>query len=79
MDMLSKERKVYSWKWSFLTRIVDAIVMTLFPRSKDLIANKRGLVQSVDGVHFSSVTAKLLAKEIQRKIIKIELELMHNS
>lgn len=34
MDTLAKERKVYSWKWSFLTRITDALIMTLFPKSK---------------------------------------------
>lgn len=69
-DVLSQERKVYSWKWSFLTRIGDAIVMMLFPESKDWFAKKRELVQTVDGVHFSSKTASLLAKEIEQKIVK---------
>lgn len=67
-----QERKVYSWKWSFLTRIVDAVVMTLFPESKGWFAKKRELVQTVDGVHFSSKTASLLAKEIEQKIEKIK-------
>lgn len=68
MDTLPKERKAYSWKWSFLTRITDAIVMTLFPKSKEWFASIRGLNQTVDGVHFSSTTAKLLAQEIETKI-----------
>ncbi len=69
-EMLPREVKVYSWKWSFLTRILDAISMSLFPKSKDWLAKKRGLVQTVDGAHLSSITAKLLAKEIEGKIIK---------
>lgn len=44
------------------------MVMTLFPKSKEWLASKRGLNQTVDGVHFSSTTAKLLAKEIKIKI-----------
>ena len=71
-DELLQERKVYSWKWSFLTRIVDAVVMTLFSESKDWFAKKRELVQTVDGGHFSSKTASLLAKEIEQKIEKIK-------
>lgn len=69
-DVLPQEIKAYSWKWSFLTRISDAISMTLFPESKNWFANKRGLVQTVDGVHFSSKTASILAKEMERKIVK---------
>ncbi|MDD7268048.1 MAG: SGNH/GDSL hydrolase family protein [Lachnospiraceae bacterium] len=68
MDTLPKERKAYSWKWSFLTRITDAMVMTLFPKSKEWFASMRGLNQTVDGAHFSSTTAKLLAQEIETKI-----------
>ena len=71
-DELLQERKVYSWKWSFLTRIVDAVVMTLFSESKDWFAKKREFVQTVDGVHFRSKTASLLAKEIEQKIEKIK-------
>ncbi|MGI6579012.1 MAG: SGNH/GDSL hydrolase family protein [Saccharofermentanales bacterium] len=69
-ETLPREMKVYSWKWSFLTRILDAIAMTLFLKSKDRIATKRGLVQTVDGVHFSSNTAKLLAKEINGRLLE---------
>ena len=68
MDTLPKERKAYSWKWSFLTRITDAMVMTLFPKSKEWFASMRGLNQTVDGAHFNSTTAKLLAQEIEAKI-----------
>lgn len=40
-DVLPQESKVYSWKWSFLIRVFDAISMTLFPKSKDLLAKKK--------------------------------------
>jgi len=78
-DVLPQERKVYSWRWSFLTRISDAISMTLFPKSKDWFAKKRELVQTVDGVHFSSKTASILSKEIDRKLEKIVLNRHKNS
>lgn len=58
-DALPQESKVYSWKWSFLIRVFDAISMTLFPQSKDFLAKKRGLAQTADGVHFTSITAKI--------------------
>lgn len=58
----------------FLTRIVDAIIMTVFPKSKDLFAKKIRLIQTVDGAHFSSKTASMLARLIEGKIEKIELD-----
>lgn len=67
-EALPQETKVYSWKWSFVSRVLDAITMTLWSKSKDWIAKKRGLVQTVDGVHFSQITAKLLAKEIESRL-----------
>ena len=68
-ENLPTEKKIYSWKWSFLVRVLDAATMTLFPKSKDRFASNRELVQTVDGVHFSSITAKLLAKEIESKVV----------
>lgn len=66
-EELFQEEKCYSWRWSVLLRILDGLFMTLFPPIKDIFAKKRGLLQSVDGAHFSSYTAKALALEIQKR------------
>ena len=43
--------------------------MTLFPFTKDYFAKIRGLSTTVDGVHFNSKSAKVLALEIEKYII----------
>ncbi|MDD7183068.1 hypothetical protein [Peptostreptococcus porci] len=48
--------------------------MTVFPKSKDLFAKKRRLIQTVDGAHFNSKTANMSARLIERNIEKIELD-----
>ncbi|MBG9979537.1 hypothetical protein HZY91_02670 [Facklamia sp. DSM 111018] len=65
-----KKEKLIVGSGVFLTRLLDELSITIFPKSKDWFAKIRGLVQTVDGVHFSSITAKLLAKEIEGKMIK---------
>ena len=46
--------------------------MTLFPCTKDCFAKMRGLTTSVDGVHFNSESAKILAMEIEKHILEFE-------
>lgn len=65
---ISSDRRIYSWKYGFLIRIVDATIMTLFPFSKDCFAKVRSLTTSVDGVHFNSESARVLAMEIEKHI-----------
>ena len=42
--------------------------MTLFPFTKDCFAKLRDLTTSVDGAHFNSESAKVLATEIGRYV-----------
>ena len=60
---------VYTWKYRYLIRVIDAVIMTLFPFTKDYFAKIRNLTTSVDGVHFNSKSTKILAMEIEKKII----------
>ncbi|MEB3024912.1 MULTISPECIES: SGNH/GDSL hydrolase family protein [unclassified Parvimonas] len=55
----------------FLLRIFDYIIMTLVPISKNYFAKIRGLTTTVDGVHFSYESARILAIEIAKNIYYI--------
>ena len=65
-EKIDADSRIYTWKYRFLIRAADAVIMTLFPFTKDCFAKVRGLTTSVDGVHFSSESAKILAMEIGR-------------
>lgn len=65
-ENIETDHRVYTWKYRFLVRVFDAIIMTLFPSSKDLFSKLRGLTTSVDGAHFNSTSANLLALEIEK-------------
>ena len=54
----------YTWRWRWLQRVVDAAVMLLLPFTKDWFSKSRGLKLTVDGVHFNSLSARLLADGI---------------
>ena len=54
----------YSWKNKSLTRVTDALFMLLFPFLKDWFSKLRNLELTVDGVHYNSVTARIIANEI---------------
>lgn len=68
-ERLAAERRIYSWKYRFVVRLFDGLVMSLLPFSKDAFARIRGLHGSVDGVHLSAQAARLLAGEIERVLI----------
>lgn len=62
---LTKEPNSYTWGVTNLRLVRDSLLMLIFPSSKDWLARRRGLELTVDGVHFNSVSAKLLAEEIK--------------
>ena len=67
-EKIAMDYRIYTWKYSFLIRVVDAVIMSLLPFTKDYFSRLRGLTTSVDGVHFNSQSAKILAKEIENHI-----------
>lgn len=71
---LQKERiegdpKEYTWKYGFLMRVIDGIIMTSLPSSRDTFAKLRGLTTTMDGAHFNSESAKILAMEIGKYLV----------
>ena len=54
----------YSWKYKNLIRITDGIIMLLLPFSKDWFSRFRHLELTVDGVHYNSLTARLIGDAI---------------
>lgn len=68
---IEKESYEYSWKYSFPLRVFDAIVMTIFPFTKDWLSKTRGLTMTVDGAHFNSKSAELVAKEVEKTIMEL--------
>lgn len=68
---IQPDNRVYTWKYRFLLRIFDSIIMTLVPISKNYFAKIRGLTTTVDGAHFSYESAKILAIEIARNILHL--------
>ena len=65
-EKIAADYRIYTWKYRFLIRAMDAVIMTLFPFTKDCFARLRGLTTSVDGAHFNSESAKILAMEIEK-------------
>lgn len=68
-EKIRANRRIYTWKYRFLIRVADAAIMTLLPFTKDYFAKIRGLTTSVDGVHFNSESASVLAAEIEKHIL----------
>ena len=48
--------------------------MLLFPGRKDVLSRKRSLDVTVDGVHFNSRSARLLAEAVGRALKRTEAE-----
>lgn len=63
-----KEEHVFDWGRSNGQRIFDGIYMTLFPRRKDRLSKRRKLEVTVDGVHYNSRVAKMLGRELERRL-----------
>ena len=71
-ERLEEDTQVYTWKRSFFLRVIDVVIMSLLPFTKDKFAKRRGLTTSVDGVHFNSNSAKILAKEVENYLVKTQ-------
>ena len=69
-ETLPPDKRTYTWKHGFAFRLIDAVIMTLLPFCKDGFAKARGLNASVDGVHFNSASAKILAAEIEKAALR---------
>jgi len=61
----------YSWKHENVIRIIDGMTMFLFPFSKDWFSKLRHLELTVDGVHFNSLSAKLIGDAVSQSVILI--------
>ncbi|MEJ5928846.1 SGNH/GDSL hydrolase family protein [Corynebacterium sp. H128] len=59
----SAERTI-RWSRTPIPRIIDAATMQTVPATKDMWAHHRQLNLTVDGVHWSSKTAKAVASEV---------------
>lgn len=62
------ESEGYKWGKSNIMRFIDGIVFLIFPPMKDVFSRIRGLNLTVDGLHFNSKTAKILAKAIEQEV-----------
>lgn len=60
----------YPWGKSNLIRMTDGLRMALFPKHKDKLSKKRVLEITVDGVHYNSLSAKLLGHLVENSIIR---------
>lgn len=54
--------KYYSWKRKNISRLVDSAIMAVLPFTKDYFGKKRELDITVDGVHFTSKSARAVAR-----------------
>lgn len=60
--------KIYSWKHKNILRSTDALFMMIAPFTKDCFSKVRGLDLTVDGVHYNSLSAKLIGEAINKAI-----------
>ena len=51
-----------------IVRGLDIVLMLLLPFAKDVFSRLRRLELTVDGVHFNSFTARLLAHDVQEQV-----------
>ncbi|MEB3012309.1 SGNH/GDSL hydrolase family protein [Parvimonas sp. D2] len=70
-EKIQPDNRVYTWKYRFLLRVFDSIIMTLVPISKNYFTKIRALTTTVDGVHFSYESARILGIEIEKNIYYI--------
>jgi len=70
---LNQEPQSYSWGSTGLRLIGDSLLMLLIPSAKDWLAKRRGFELTVDGVHFNSLSARLIAQEIRKAVSKHEV------
>lgn len=66
---LSGRPSTYSWKPRSFMRVLDAAVMAVLPFTSDLFSKTRGLELTVDGVHYNSVSARLLGEAVNKAVL----------
>ncbi len=54
----------YSWKYGFPLRLAEGILLPILPCLKDYLSDKRRLELTIDGVHWSSKTARAVAAAV---------------
>ena len=72
VDLLATEererpayRRDYKWGKTGFVRALDILTMVLLPFTKDKLSQARGLSLTVDGVHFNTFAARLLAERLE--------------
>jgi lysophospholipase L1-like esterase len=65
---------LFSWGATGICRVLDAIIMLVFPFSKDWFSKARRLELTVDGAHFNSLSARIVAAEISKQVLQYERE-----
>lgn len=58
--------KLYTWKHRNILRLFDNLAMLIFPSVKDMLSGRRHLELTVDGVHYNSLSAGLLGRQVQK-------------
>jgi lysophospholipase L1-like esterase len=71
-SVLKGSPRLYSWGITNIPRILEEIAMLVFPFSKDMFSRMRHLELTVDGVHFNSLSAKIVAGEINKYLLTYE-------
>lgn len=61
--------KLYSWHRRNLLHFIDSSIMTVFPPAKDWFERKRQLGLTVDGIHFTALSAGTLAQKINEYLL----------
>ena len=61
----------YKWGQTGIVRGIDIVLMLIFPFLKNLFSRVRRLELTVDGVHFNSFTAKLLAENLESEVQRV--------
>ena len=60
-----------------LTRVGEGVFTAVLPFTKDWLGRMRGLKLTVDGVHYNTESARVLAVEVQRHLDRLVKERNH--
>lgn len=66
-------QQLFLWSSTPLPRILDAFTMQIAPSAKDAWAKHRHLELTVDGIHWSSKSAKAVAKAVDHALHGLEI------
>lgn len=74
---LASQPGEYTWKHRNLTRVGEGVFTAVLPFTKDWFGRMRGLKLTVDGVHYNTESARVLAVEVQRHLDRLVKERNH--